>query len=206
MKKNWNDLADAFAFVGNSLLLPMNQTAAVGLSPAFWEAFPHFDSPAVEGAADALAQWAQANSSKSEEDAVRDVSVEYTKLFVGPPSPQAAPWETMNGATETTVGFGEPTFQMKQLLREAGLEVSNSNNQYEDHMGIELLYASELARRAAQEADDQQAQQVANQLRGFLAEHPLKWVDTFAAKVQAAAPGGYFERLLALAKALMLVA
>lgn len=206
MKKNWNDLADAFAFAGNSLLLPMSQTATVGLSPAFWEAFPRFDSPAVEGAADALAQWAQANSSKPEEDAVRDVSVEYTKLFVGPPSPQAAPWETMNGATETTVGFGEPTFQMKQLLREAGLEVSNSNNQYEDHMGIELLYASELARRAAQEADDQQVQQVVNQLGGFLAEHPLKWVDTFASKVQAAAPGGYFERLLALAKALMLVA
>lgn len=31
---------------------------------------------------------------------------------------------------------------MRALLRNAGLEVSNENNQYADHVGIELLYAS----------------------------------------------------------------
>ena len=42
---------------------------------------------------------------------------------------------------------------MQRLLREAGLEVSNENNQYADHIGIELLYASVLCQRAAEACD-----------------------------------------------------
>ena len=195
-------LADAYAFVGNSLLRPMSQTSFVGLDPQFWEAFPRFGSAAVDEAATRLARWAAAGSAVPEADRVRDVSVEYTRLFVGPPSPVAPPWETMNRNEGVTVGFGEPTFQMRQLLRDAGLELSNENRQYEDHMGIELLYLSELCRRVG--ADDAEGDADAlDPLRAFVREHPLAWINWFAAKVAQDAPDGYYAGLLSLAKVLL---
>ncbi len=147
----WKTLSEAYAFVGNSLLRPMTMTSPVGLDPAFWKAFPVFDEAPWPG------PWKPAHAMPKEprsapragEDGPQRVSVEYTRLFVGPPSPAAPPWETMYRGKDVTVGFGQPTFEMRELLRAAGLEVRNANNQYEDHMGIELLYLSELCRREA---------------------------------------------------------
>ena len=42
---DWEALADAYAFVGNSLLTPMTRTSDVGLSPSFWSAFPYAEWP-----------------------------------------------------------------------------------------------------------------------------------------------------------------
>ena len=136
----WKTLSEAYAFIGNSLLKPMTMTSTVGLDPAFWEAFPSFDDEAVAEAVAACARYAEGAVQRAEagEDEPQRAAVEYTKLFVGPPSPAAAPWETMYRGKNVTVGFGQATFEMRELLREAGLEVRNVNNQYEDHLGIEL--------------------------------------------------------------------
>ena len=146
----WKTLSEAYAFIGNSLLKPMTMTSTVGLDPAFWEAFPSFDDEAVAEAVAACARYAEGAVQRAEagEDEPQRAAVEYTKLFVGPPSPAAAPWETMYRGENVTVGFGQATFEMRELLREAGLEVRNVNNQYEDHLGIELLYLSSLCARA----------------------------------------------------------
>ena len=125
-------------------------------------------------------------------DVLTDVCVEYTRLFVGPPSPAAAPWESFYVVEGNTVGFGEPTFQMQEALRAAGLQVSNENNQYADHMGIELLLLSELCQRAEGE-----------EVFAFAAEHPGAWCDKFAAAVATAEPEGYFARLTTLVCALL---
>ena len=247
--QDWQDLASAYAFIGNSLLKPMTQTNAAGLNPEFWDAFPNFDNAEVIRALNACKAYANIASKKEESQAILDVSVEYTRLFIGPPSPVAAPWETMYrtcaengagaaggvGAADATgavgcaaagaggvgcaaagaggvgvgaaagaggaspagsasVGFGEATFQMRQLLRERGLELSNENHQYEDHLGIELLYLCELCRAREYE-----------KAKEFAATHPLSWIDAFSAKVQEAFPQGYFSALLELTRALLLL-
>lgn len=200
-KESAQALSDAFAFLGNSLLAPMTQTEAVGLDPAFWQAFPTFDNDEVAQAVQACEAYAQQTAQRAAEgeNVVQNCAVEYTHLFVGPPRPAAAPWETMyraqaamqkaaadaqKAAAENSdgapavrdvaanpqgadsaasyaaprqaaampasvVGFGQATFEMQDLLRKAGLQVQNENNQYADHMGIELLLLSELCRRAA---------------------------------------------------------
>ncbi len=40
--QTWANYGEAFAFLGNSLLAPMNQTGTVGLLPEFWQQFPTF--------------------------------------------------------------------------------------------------------------------------------------------------------------------
>ena len=112
----------------------------------------------------------------------------------------------MHRGEGATVGFGEPTFAMQRLLHEAGLEVSNENNQYADHIGIELLYASVLCTRASeavQAGDDGAESHLARQLSTFVNEHPLGWIGRLAVAVGEAEPNGYIANMLALSEALL---
>ena len=195
---DYESYANACAFIGNSLLKPMSQTETVGLDPAFWSAFPHFDDPVILQAKEALIQWAKKASVLDEGQAIQGVSVEFTHLFVGPPSPAAPPWETVNREEGVTVGFGQPTFAMQGILRDMGLVVSNENNQYADHMGIEHLTLSAMCRRVGAGQMDGEV------VCAFMCEHPAAWVSTFHGKVHDAVPGGYYDHLLALAEALLL--
>lgn len=188
---------DMLAFIGNSLLKPMMQTQSVGLDPLFWKSLPDFGEGDIGEAINLCEGIVERIGEECGERAVEVVSVEYTRLFVGPPSPAAPPWETMYRGN-TNVGFGEATFEMRNCLHDLGLELSNGNRQYEDHMGIELLFLSELCRRAGKDNDCE------NQVRSFIAKHPLSWVDAFLDRIEGVSPEGYFSGLVRLEKALLL--
>ncbi|MBQ9001760.1 MAG: molecular chaperone TorD family protein [Eggerthellaceae bacterium] len=198
----WNELSGAFAFIGNSLLAPMNQTDRLGLDPAFWREFPDFEDEGVAKAIGSCFDYADVRRSLADagEDPVRGISVEYTRLFVGPPSPVAAPWETFYRNKDVSVGFGEATFEMQRLLREAGLQVSNENNQYADHIGIELLYLSVLCERAAKGAEGEAAA-----CSSFASEHPLSWIARLSQRVSEESPAGYYRLILQVAESLLQV-
>ncbi len=219
-------LAQAYAFLGNSLLRPVTQTADVGLDPVFWEAFPTFGDEGVAHAVRACAEFAheaRVREAAGGGDAALAAAVEHTRLFVGPPSPAAPPWETFHRAENVTMGFGRATFEMRETLRSLGLEVRNENNQYEDHIGIELLCLSEICRRRGAGASEDVGGEgapgasagagVAGAPAGasatappsearFLDERVLGWLPSLRAAVAKAAPGGYCDRLLAVVEAL----
>ena len=131
----------------------------------------------------------------------------------------------MNRREGVTVGFGEPTFQMREVLRSLGLEVAGPSNQYEDHLGLELLCLSEMCRRrawaldmaaTAREVEAREAAQAESadadvvvsalsdeEIAAFIDAHPLGWIETLETKVQAARPDGYFAHLLVLVHALL---
>lgn len=223
--ETWLTLSDAYAFLGNSLLAPMSQTPSVGLDPAFWEAFPTFGGEGVAEAVELCATYARREGLGSDADdhavsAVERASVEYTRLFVGPPRPAAAPWETFYRGEGVSVGFGQATFEMRELLRVNGLELSVPNRQYEDHLGIELLLLSDMCRRVGEanegtctssagtdeSLEDGSGGRVPDELPAvatFLDEHPLAWVHKLRTAVAEAAPGGYFDNLLGVVVALM---
>ncbi|MFR3091406.1 MAG: molecular chaperone [Eggerthella lenta] len=103
-------------------------------------------------------------------------AVEYTKLFVGAVA-RGCSMETMYRGENVTVGFGQATFEMRELLREAGLEVRNVSNQYEDHLGIGHLYLSSLCAAQTRTPPMLALESVAD----FIQKHPLSWVDAFRA-------------------------
>ena len=181
--------------MGNSLLKPVNQTPKVGLDPAFWAEFPDFGDATVAAAVDACQAYAQAGAADGEAFETR-VAVEFTRLFIGPPKPAAAPWESFY-RSEGSTGFGQATFEMRALLHEAGLEMTGENNQYADHMGIELLLLSVLLERVAAGEGTVEA------ASDFVRVHPASWVAEFRTKVQAEAPDGYHANLLGLVEALL---
>ena len=208
-ESEWDELSQAYAFLGNSLLAPMIQTSSAGSDPAFWEAFPDFGDGRVAAACEACAQAVRAigeRSCASGRDAVELASTEFTRLFIGPPSPAAAPWESFyRSQSENPVGFGEATHQMRGLLRRAGLEVSNENNQYADHIGLELLFLSEMCRRRAQGGKDAATDESCGDaaLAAFVREHPLGWIALLRAQVERTFPNGYVDGVLGVAEALL---
>lgn len=188
-------LSQAFAFVGNSLLKPVNQTPKVGLDPMFWSQFPDFGDEAIACAVEACQAYAKAGAADGEAFETR-VAVEFARLFVGPPKPAAAPWESAYRGGGGT-GFGQSAFEMRALLREADLQMTGENNQYADHIGIELLLLSVLLERAASGEGALEA------AAGFAQAHPLSWVPDLRQSVQAEAPDGYIAHLLELAQSLL---
>ena len=202
--EDWRTYAEACAFLGNSLLKPMSQTSPIGIDPAFWDAFPDFGCAEVRAAASGCRAFAESLSGMGPDQIVQQISVEYTRLFIGPPSPAAPPWETMYRFDGVTVGFGEATFEMRRLLREAGLQLSNENNQYEDHMGIELLYLSVISGRVSEAIESEgSAGSLIGELGLFVKERPLSWIQMLSERVEEVFPEGYYLRLLRLVEAIV---
>lgn len=198
---DWALHADLYAFLGNSLLAPLRPDAAVGLDPAVWDVWAcDGENEHVHNGISTLKKHAARLACVPPEQAVQQVNVEFARLFVGPPKPAAPPWETLNRNPEATCGFGEATFAMRTLLREAGLCVQNENHQYEDHLGIELLYLSERCRAFAQREPSFEEETA---VREFVQKHPLAWIPAFHARIRTAAPHSYFDGLVELAWGLL---
>ena len=192
-------VAQAYAFLGSSFLRPLSQTEQHGLEPAFWKAFPDFDDTAIAQCRDACMTWAYDHQNGDRNEVLRAVSTDYTQLFMGPPYPAAPPWETMNRPDGIAIdsGFGDETFEMRSLLRASGLELSNENHQYEDHIGIELLYLSELFRRS----EDDPA--IDPSIISFIQEHPYRWIGILRDRIESTLPESYYAVLAALCEAML---
>ncbi len=193
----WELLSERLAFLGNSLLDPLRREASPGLHEPFWDAFATgfveigcANERLVEGVERAR-RFARRRA-VSDDDAVERVRVEHARLFVGPPKPAAPPWETcyLLPGRIGEVGFGAPAFDMRRILREAGLAVRGPSNQYADHMGLELLYAATVCARFAH-ASPTAAE--AAELARFVGEHPASWASGFRAAIEEAAPDGYYR-------------
>ena len=180
------ELSEALAFLGNSFLRPMRQTSDNGLDPSFWAAFPDFGDEEVSDALDSLFVWASKGNDLERAARIQEVSVEYAHLFMGPPEPAVAPWESYYVQEGVSTGFGEPAFRMQERLRSIGLAITNENNQYADHIGIELLYCSAYLKQASQ--DDRMQKTV---LDDFIREDLLPWVSRFSAALNKESTGNY---------------
>ena len=198
-----SDLAQAVAFLGNSLLRPMNQTGTYGLDLGFWDAFPTFDDERVSEAIDGMKEYLKAIAPDSEADAkdraAERISVEFTKLFVGPPNPSVKPWETYYRDKNAKAGYGAVAVDVGKQLRAMGLAIGGEGNQFPDHMGIELLCLSEMLSRSDREALPLES------AVSFCVEHPLSWVGELREAVNAEAPGGYYGKLLGITESVLQV-
>lgn len=201
-----------YAFAGNSFLAPMTAATSPGLSPGFWKTLPTFGATDVDNAAKELAAFALhiKDSNDDKANAVQACAVEYTHLFIGPPRPAAAPWETMYAPGNNTIGYGSATVEMKRIIAAQGLQLQGLHNQYEDHIGVELLLLSVLCAKQHEAAcaiacsQEGEAACPKEHIRDYLLKHPGNWIEHFTANVIEAAPGSYYALLATWVQALIL--
>ena len=103
---------------------------------------------------------------------------EYTRLFIGPVSLVAPPWESVYLGEEGML-FQESTLKVRQCYRRFGLLPEEYPRVADDSLALELGFMAELARRAADalaSGDTDTLNLTLHGARDFLTEHLLFWV------------------------------
>jgi TorA maturation chaperone TorD len=210
-----------YSFLGNSLLKIMTADTAIGLDPEFWRSLPlaNIYEPANEQMEQGIVELQQVARKLRNLDrarALERVGVEYTRLFIGPGTPAAPPWETLYRKGGTVL-FGQPTIDMRRLFGRQGYQARAKSHQFEDHIGFELLY---LAMRYAGMAESelhpvepgtssQTSHLLAEELREFISKHPLAFIEALYDKALASCADnppspGYYPALIKLAHGILL--
>ena len=121
---------------------------------------------------------------------------EYTRLFVGPLEMDAPPWESIY-LGEAGMLFQESTLKVRDCYRRFGLLPEEYPRVADDSLALELGFMAELARRAADAFETNDADTLDLTLRGardFLTEHLLLWVPKLLERLDKT-EGRFYPRL-----------
>ncbi len=119
---------------------------------------------------------------------------EYTKIFVGPNTLVACPWETMY-TTGKHILFQEGVLEVRAAYREAGLLPAAYPHVADDFIALEVDFMAKLAQEACRAFDDGDEASCAlrlSQSRNFAKEHLLKWIDSLAAAIEDNYPNCFY--------------
>jgi TorA maturation chaperone TorD len=111
-----------------------------------------------------------------------ELQIDYTRLFLNPAGPLAAPYESAWLAGKDPMLFDEVMQSVLDSYRTGGYEVDESFRDLPDHIAAELEFLYTLifreARAAASGNDEQRAGSVDLQRR-FVEEHLGRWIGPF---------------------------
>ena len=137
------------------------------------------------------------------EDLVKEIRVEYARLFLGPKHIVASPYESVYTSCTRSI-FGESCIQVRELYKNAGLEIeSNSSNIPEDFIGYELefmYYLSYKALKALEENDLELVDKILKYQHYFFKEHLGKWIEPFTDNVSKNTNMEFFKILAEFTK------
>jgi TorA maturation chaperone TorD len=158
-----------------------------------------------------LQQWAGKGLSRK---AFERIQADYTRLFIGPGKVLAAPWESVHFGKEPLI-FQPRTLDVRAWYRRFGLETEKLYQEPDDHIGLELIFVSNLATlalKALQDSDQQRLQELLDAQREFASEHLLRWGPAWTKLVKKHAATDFYRgiahlthgSLLALAETLQI--
>ncbi|MBI2716420.1 MAG: molecular chaperone TorD family protein [Rhizobiales bacterium] len=133
-------------------------------------------------------------------DALDDLLLDYTRLFLGPTETIAQPYGSVWLSGEKTL-MQDSTMAVLELYREGGFEIDDEFRELPDHIAVELEFFYLLIYR------ENQAQQfneigaltsTASLRKRFLDEHLRAWIGPFTAAVKAGAKSNFYRELAEL--------
>lgn len=141
----------------------------------------------TEETAELLALYGTLRDALGKPGAVADVAHEYVRLFVGPGTLRANPWETaqLYGGEEL---FRPEVLAVRDAYRAAGFLPARVRRVPDDFVGTELDFLAKLAAKAQaawQAGDDHTFRERLAQSQAFLREHLSRWAGKFASTVEA---------------------
>jgi TorA maturation chaperone TorD len=133
-------------------------------------------------------------------EGLESLLVDYTRLFLGPSHPIAAPYGSVWLEDPKTL-MGESTVAVQELYHEGEFEIDEDFPELPDHIAAELefLYLLIYRENEARRNDNPEALKAMAGLRNrFLDEHLGAWVGPFTAAVKAGAQSGFYRELAEL--------
>lgn len=113
---------------------------------------------------------------------------EYTRLFIGPVSLVAPPWESVYGQKDAML-FQESTLEVRNTYRQFGLIPEGYPRVADDSLALELHFMALLAQRGLDAFYAGKYDELAADLSGsadFLKKHLLVWVPKFLERMKGA--------------------
>ncbi len=117
---------------------------------------------------------------------LRQLEVEYNRLFVGPGHLPCPPYESAytkdRPSDEVGLLAGPAVFDVKRLYAQAGFQLSSSFRDYPDHISVELEFMGHLCASESRSRGNQ-AERWADREFEFMNRHVGRWAGQFADSV-----------------------
>ncbi len=153
-----------------------------------------------------LQQWTARNRGGIAAAEMKALENDRLHLLLGVDKVLAPPWESVYFSQDRLV-FQKETLQVREWYARYGLQAERINREPDDHVGLELIFVSQLATRAARALEQGQPQAADELLRAeaeFLSEHLLRWAPAFGALLKKHAGTDFYRGLGCLVRGALL--
>lgn len=119
------------------------------------------------------------------DDAIKKIAAEYVRVFVGPGTLRAEPWETVQ-LTGKRALFQSGVLEVRDAYRAAGFQPVRVREVPDDFIGMELDFMAKMSARAHEEfaCGNAQWQETLRQSNEFLQNHLLRWIDKLSSAIK----------------------
>lgn len=134
-----------------------------------------------------LATLAQSLGDAFDAQPLDELQIDYTRLFLNPAGPLAAPYESSWLAGKDPMVFDEVIQSVLDSYRAGGYEVDEDFRDLPDHIAAELEFLYTLVfreARAAASGNDEQRAEAVGLRRRFVEQHLGRWIGPFAAALR----------------------
>lgn len=167
-----------------------------------------FDSMRIAAAeVDAgMASLVEALAQGFETQPMDELRIDYTRLFLNPAGPLAAPYESAWLAGKDPMVFDEVIQSVITSYRAGGYEVDENFRDLPDHVAAELEFLYTLIfreARAAASGNDEQRAEAVDLRRRFIEQHLGRWVGPFAEALRSGGETALYRALADLTERLV---
>ena len=166
------------------------------------------DSPFKEVLSDLEVKLGDEFFSVPEGELIENLSVEYTRLFLGP-GKHISPHESVHHERDDSdwgALWGASTVDVKKFIESLGLEYKETDRSIPDHISVELEMMQKVIAKEAEEWNkkgQKEAQHYVKIEKMFMEDHIMKWVPQFCDKVIAEAELSFYREMAELTKSFL---
>ena len=147
-----------------------------------------------------LQTWQRENTAGLSAEVLDTLKTDFLYLFLGVGAPLATIWESVY-FSQTRSLFGAETLQVRSWYSHYGLVIDNKGSEPDDHLGLELLFISHLARlsfEALEASDRKRYEGLRAAKQQFIAEHPMRWAEQWKDEVLKNARADFYKGIALL--------
>ncbi|UMZ73161.1 TorD/DmsD family molecular chaperone [Natranaerofaba carboxydovora] len=126
---------------------------------------------------------------------LKDLKVDYAKLFVGPSKLLAPPYESVYKDEGYTV-MGDSTMKVKKFYEKAGMKLDDDCKEPQDHIAFEMNFMSFLCEgedKLRKEGKTQRADELLAIQKNFFVNHPYTWVNELTKNIKEYAETDFYK-------------
>lgn len=165
-------------------------------------------SPETGAATACFRAWAMSATKGLTDEQFSAIGDDYMRLFVGPERLFAAPWQSVYTNKERAV-FQMESVSVKNWYQRFDLALASEFNEPADHVGLEFSFLArlcELTIAASEIRNGEGVKRLLDAQRGFIGQHPLRWIPRWSDDVVAHARTDLYRGLAWLARSAIIEA